>query len=81
MENPHNVTRPGCTKAEDDKSPTGKRRLLPIEEAAAYLGLSPRTLYNGCGRRSKTPFPVRPKRIGRKLLWDVRDLDAYIDSL
>jgi predicted DNA-binding transcriptional regulator AlpA len=59
----------------------GRKRLLPIEEAAAYLGLSPRTLYNGAGRRAKNPFPVKPKRIGRKLLWDIRELDAYVDGL
>ncbi len=58
-----------------------RKRLLPVEEAAAYLGLSPRTLYNGSARRSKDPFPVKPKRIGRKLLWDIRELDSYVDSL
>lgn len=57
------------------------KRLLTTEEAAAYLGLAPRTLYNGSGPQSKTPFPVQPKRIGRKLLWDIRELDTHIDSL
>lgn len=40
------------------------KRLLTTAEAAAYLGLGPRTLYNGSGRRAKTPLPVKPKRIG-----------------
>jgi predicted DNA-binding transcriptional regulator AlpA len=67
------------TTPSDVKS--GKKRLLPVDEAATYLGLSPRTLYNGSSRKAKEPFPVKPKRIGTKLLWDIRDLDAYIDSL
>jgi len=58
-----------------------EKRLLNIREAASYLGIAPQTLYNGSGRKSKDPFPVKPKRIGRKLLWDVRELDVYIDSL
>jgi predicted DNA-binding transcriptional regulator AlpA len=58
-----------------------EKRLLNVEEAAAYLGLSRRTLYNGVGPKSKTPFPVRAKRIGTRVLFDRQDLDRYIDSL
>ena len=56
-------------------------RLLPINEAAAYCGLAPKTLRNRLGRRAEHPFPVKPKRIGRKILFDRRDLDRFIDSL
>ncbi|MBV8553370.1 MAG: helix-turn-helix domain-containing protein [Acidobacteriaceae bacterium] len=51
-------------------------RLLTAEEAAQYLGLSEdaiRDLVNQ-GRL----IPVRPTR---KLQFDIRDLDAFIDSL
>ena len=58
-----------------------KRRLLSIQDAALYLSLSPRTIYNGVAPKSKNPFPVKPKRYGKKVLFDVRDLDAFCDSL
>jgi len=57
------------------------KRLLTVEEAAIYLGISPRSLYNGVHRKSKKPFPVKPKRIGRCVRFDRKELDAYIESL
>jgi len=57
------------------------KRLLSIREAADYLSLSPRTLYNGVAPKSKIPFPVRPKRIGKAVRFDIRDLEEYVDSL
>ncbi len=58
-----------------------ERRLLSVEEAAKFLSLSPRTLYNGSCRSSRAPFPVKPKRYGRRVLFDIRDLEAFADSL
>lgn len=57
------------------------KRLLSVEEAATYLGLSPRTIYNGVARRSKKPFPIKPKRVGRLVKFDIRDLERYVESL
>jgi excisionase family DNA binding protein len=57
------------------------KRLLSVEEAATYLGLSPRTIYNSTGPKSKIPFPVKPKRYGKKVLFDIRDLDKFCDFL
>jgi predicted DNA-binding transcriptional regulator AlpA len=57
------------------------KRLLSVEEAAIYLGISPRTIYNGVAPRSKNPFPIKPKRYGKRRLFDIRDLDAFADSL
>lgn len=57
------------------------KRLLTVEETAQYLGLSPRTLYNRISRGAKDPFPVKPKRVGRAVRFDIRELDSYIDSL
>lgn len=51
------------------------RRLLPIDETAHYLGISKRTLY---GKGSKAP---KPKRFGRKLLWDAGELRTFVESL
>ena len=58
-----------------------KKRLLSVEETAAYLGISPRTVYNQVCLKSKKKFPVKPKRIGRIIRFDLRDLDHYIESL
>ena len=57
------------------------KRLLSAAEAAEYLGISLRTLYNQTGRRSKQKFPVTTKRIGKLLKFDIQDLDKYIDLL
>lgn len=57
------------------------KRLLTVAEAGRYLGLSPRTLYNRCAPKAVDPFPVRPKRVGKAVRFDIRDLDAYVDSL
>jgi len=58
-----------------------KKRLLSVEEVAIYLGLSPRTIYNAIAPKSKKPFPVKPKRIGKLVRFDIRDLDRYVDTL
>jgi excisionase family DNA binding protein len=57
------------------------KRLFSVEEAAAYLGLSPRTIYNGIAPKAKKPFPIKPKRYGRKPLFERAELDQYADSL
>ena len=56
---------------------TGKR-LLNLEEAAKYMGLAPQTVRNRIFERT---FPVGFCRLGRKIVFDVRDIDAWIDSL
>jgi predicted DNA-binding transcriptional regulator AlpA len=56
-------------------------RLMSVEEAAEYLGLSPRTIYNRIAPRAKNPFPVRPKRIGKLVKFDRLQLDQWIDTL
>lgn len=57
------------------------KRFLNTQQAADYLGLAPRTLLNGSGPKAKNPFPIQPKRYGRKLLWDIRDLNRFADEL
>jgi len=56
-------------------------RMLGVEQAAEYLSLSPKTIRNGLARDAERPFPVKPKRYGRRVLFDIRDLDAYVDAL
>ena len=60
---------------------TQPKRFYTVEEAAGYLGLSPRTIYNGIAPKTKKPFPVQPKRYGRKPLFEKAELDRFADSL
>jgi len=57
------------------------KRLLSVDETAEYLGISPRTIYNKVCKNAKQPFPIKPKRFGGLIKFDIRDLDAYIDSI
>lgn len=57
------------------------RRLLNIQDTAEYLGIAEKTIRNRIGRKAELPFPVKAKRIGKRVLFDIRDLDAYIDAL
>ena len=66
---------------EVSKSDSRTKRLLSVEETASYLGLSPRTIYNGIAPKSKNPFPIKPKRIGKLVRFDIRDLDTFVESL
>ena len=56
-------------------------RLLNVEQTAQYLLISPKTIRNRLGPRAPDPFPVKPKKIGKRVLFDIRDLDRYIDAL
>jgi predicted DNA-binding transcriptional regulator AlpA len=52
------------------------KRLLTIDEAAEYCGIGRESFLYNC--------PVRPKRIRpgqRGLRYDIRELDAWIDTL
>ena len=63
----------------DDSQPV--KRLLSVEETARYLGLSPRTIYNQVCPKAKKPFPVKPKRVGKLVKFDIEALERYVDSL
>lgn len=69
-------------KAEKEKKSSSgfERRLLPVPASAAYIGIATQTLYNRIGKKSANPFPVKPIRIGNKPLFDIRDLDAFIEG-
>jgi excisionase family DNA binding protein len=64
-----------------ERSVVPVKRLLSVKEAAEYLSISPRTIYNAVARKTKKPFPVKPKRHGKRVLFDVKDLDKWVDSL
>ncbi|PKN66312.1 MAG: hypothetical protein CVU57_06475 [Deltaproteobacteria bacterium HGW-Deltaproteobacteria-15] len=54
------------------------KRMLDIKDLATVIGLRPQTIRNklNCGT-----FPIKTKKIGRKLLWDIRDVDKFLDAL
>jgi len=57
------------------------KRWMSAEELAKYLNISVRSLYNRTGPRSPQPFPIKPKRLGKRLLFDLGEVDRHIESL
>jgi excisionase family DNA binding protein len=55
-----------------------KKRLLTIEEAAQYIGHSPQTIRN---RLFEKNLGIPFCRVGRKILFDLKDLDKWVDGL
>jgi len=65
----------------DGRNQAPSKRLYRVSEAASYLGLSPRTIYNGLGANSESPFPVPHKKRGKVVLFEKGDLDKFADSI
>ena len=61
-------------------NPFGKR-MMSVPEVAAYIGMSPRTLYDQTAPKARKRFPVKPKRIGGLVRFDRTDIDQWLDSL
>ena len=55
-----------------------QKRLLTVEETARMIGISPRTIYNGVSPKSKRPFPIKPKKVGRLVRFRLSDVENYI---
>ena len=60
---------------------TEARLLVSIEEAARMLGISPRTIRNQLTRNAVRQFPVRPVRLGGRVLFRVTDLEELVEKL
>jgi len=58
-----------------------KPRMLSVDQTAQYVGLAAKTIRNRIGPKTVNPFPVKPKHIGGRVLFDVKDLDAFLDKL
>ena len=54
------------------------RRLLKVEEVAFRLGIGKKTISN---ELSKGHFPLKPKRYGRRLLFDSLDVENFIKNV
>lgn len=54
------------------------KRMLDINDLSERIGLKPQTIRNklNCGT-----FPIKTKKIGQKLLWDIQDVDRFLDGL
>lgn len=61
--------------------PALPRRLYSIRDAAHYLGMSTQYLYNGTSRKAKKPLPIPFRRIGGKILFDIRDLEKIAEGM
>jgi excisionase family DNA binding protein len=81
MNHEGNINKVSDLQGDRAKGKAALKRLLTVEETAIYLGISPRTIYNGIAPKSKNPFPIKPKRIGKLVRFDLRELDNYVDSL
>jgi hypothetical protein len=61
------------------------KRLYTVAEAAVYLGVSPKRIYNALRRQAtkkeKALFPVKAKRRGKSWSFERCDLDKYADSI
>ena len=60
----------------DEKTTKLEQRFFGVKDAAHYLGVSPQFLYNGTCPKSKRPCPIPFRRIGGKIVFDKRDLEA-----
>ena len=52
-------------------------RLLNSKTAAIYIGISPRA-FETLWRSGRVPAPIR---LGRRVLWDRKVLDIFVDQL
>ena len=57
------------------------KKYLNVTETAQHLRLSPGTVYNGTSPKSKNPFPIPFKRIGRKILFDIQDINRFMEGV
>ena len=71
----------GVNRQRDIKVKEIQPRLLSVDQTAVYLGIASKTIRNRISSDAKKPFPVKPKRIGGRVLFDKKELDRYIDSL
>jgi len=63
------------------KNGSVEKRMCSVKETAFILGISPRSIYNAIHRKASKPFPIKVKKIGRLVKFDIRDIKAYLDSL
>lgn len=65
-------------KKSSNRVPTNTQRMFNFEELGRYIGLSPQTIKN---KFYSGEFPIPAKKIFSKVLWDIKDVDNYLDRL
>jgi predicted DNA-binding transcriptional regulator AlpA len=61
------------------KAPTpNTRKLLSVAELSDFIGLRPQTIYN---KMSQGLFPIKHKKMGRLVKFDIKDINRYLSSL
>ncbi len=65
-------------RKKDQKQKTISRRMFNFDELGQYIGLSPQTIKN---KFYAGEFPIPAKRIFSKILWDIKDVDKYLEKL
>lgn len=58
-----------------------KDKLLTPDEVADILQISVGTIRNRCAPKSKNPFPIRVKRVARKLRFSEKEVQEYIKTI
>jgi len=54
--------------------------MLTVRELAKRLKMNPKSIYNGISRNAKHPFPIKPTRVGRKVLFSPERVEAFING-
>ncbi len=54
------------------------KRMMNFDELGEYIGLRPQTIRN---KFYSGEFPIPAKRIFSKILWDIKDVDKYLEKL
>jgi predicted DNA-binding transcriptional regulator AlpA len=54
------------------------KRMLNFKELSVYIGLAPQTIRN---KFYAGEFPIPAKKIFSKVLWDIKDVDKYLDNI
>lgn len=61
------------SKSKDE--PVLQQRFYGVRDTARYLGVSEQFIYNATSKKSKKTLPIPFRRVGGKLLFDIRDLE------
>ncbi len=56
------------------------KTVLNINDMAAALDCEVASIYNLLRKNSTRQFPIKPRRIGRKLRWNLIDLAEYLSG-
>jgi predicted DNA-binding transcriptional regulator AlpA len=62
-----------------EKSPVTKR-LYTVKETAQILNIAPQSIYNAISRNKNT-FPIKHKKLGKSVRFDIKDIESFIEKI